>query len=112
VSVQVSVEVRFDAKVTKNRPGRQAGFLRKLRHFNGIVHLRGALREQEVGGSNPPAPMNYQMNALPESADSSGVFVFGVVPAPLVPPDQCTPCTREVPKPKGANRFPPPRVYP
>ena len=36
VSIQVSIGVRFDAKVRKNHPGRQAAFLRKLRHFNGI----------------------------------------------------------------------------
>ncbi len=56
VPVQVSIEVRFNAKVRKNHPGRQAGFPRKLMSFNGIGHLWGALREQEVPGGATPAP--------------------------------------------------------
>ena len=47
----------FRCQNEKTLPGRQAGFLRKLRHFSGIGHQRGALREQEVPGSNPGAPM-------------------------------------------------------
>jgi hypothetical protein len=33
VSVPVSIQGCLDAKVSKPLPGRQAGFLRKLRHF-------------------------------------------------------------------------------
>jgi hypothetical protein len=47
VSVQVSIGGRSHARVKKNHPSRQAPFLRELRHFNGIGHLRGALRERE-----------------------------------------------------------------
>jgi hypothetical protein len=67
VSVQVSIEVHFPAKVRKNHPGRQAGFLRELRHFNAIGHLRGALREQEVRGSNPRAPTGQSLAPSHES---------------------------------------------
>ncbi len=51
----MSIQVRPDAKVSKPPPGRQAGFLRKLRHFNGIGRQGGPLPKLRVAGSNPVA---------------------------------------------------------
>jgi hypothetical protein len=39
----------------KPLPGRQAGYLRKLRHFIGILHRSGSLPKLRVAGSNPVA---------------------------------------------------------
>jgi hypothetical protein len=55
VSVPVSIQVRFDAKVRKPLPGRQAGFLRKLRHSIGIVRKTGSLPKLRVAGVEPQA---------------------------------------------------------
>jgi hypothetical protein len=109
VSVQVSIGVRFDAKVRKNHPGRQAGFLRKLWHFNGIGHLRGALREQEARGSNPRAPMMLKKNATIwwhfsfTTIRRWALLEMGVGSAALRPPQ--IPAPRLVPRDRRSRRI-------
>lgn len=69
----MSIGVHFDAKVRKNHPGRQAGSLRKLRHFRGIGHFRSALRN----GKTSIRPQLFVDNAFDKRYVLKGAFFSG-----------------------------------